>query len=43
MNKKKKGDYMEKNITKTIISEYETQRLIEYRKKYYRMRKNALL
>ena len=39
--KKKKSDNMVVNDTK--ISEDENQKLVEYRKKYYRMRKNALL
>ena len=38
--KKKKSNNMVENGTKTI-SETEKQKLVEYRKKYYRMRKNA--
>ena len=38
--KKKKSNNMVENGTK-IISETEKQKLVEYRKKYYRMRKNA--
>ena len=39
--KKKISDHMVVNVTK-IFSEDEKQTLAEYRKKYYRMRKNTL-
>ena len=39
--KNKKSENMVVNVTKHL-SEDEKQKLVEYRKKYYRMRKNAL-
>ena len=39
--KKKKSNNMVVNVTN--ISQKMKKRLVEYRKKYYRMRKNALL
>ena len=39
--KEKKQQYRHESYKN--ISEYEKQKLVEYRKKYYRMRKNALL
>ena len=40
--KKKKSNNMVVKVTK-ILSEEEKQKLVEYRKKYYRMRKNVIL
>ena len=41
--KNEKGDNMVMNITKISQEMKKKKKLVEYRKKYYRIRKNALL
>ena len=41
--KKKKSNNMVVNITKSNLSEDEKQKLVEYRKKYYRVRKKCFI
>ena len=40
--KKKKSGNMVMNVTKNLLED-QKQKLVEYRKKYHRMRKNTLL